>query len=124
MGDSPKMLQEPKNTSLLQALLSPLTRTRGVYAGIGRAAVEEFAQLGARVLTCARDENALQAAREAWAGKGLQIEAVIADVADRQAAEQLVETAKKHFGGPPSTALVAFKTPLLSTTTRCAQGIL
>lgn len=76
-------------------------------AGIGKATVEEFAQLGARVLTCARDETALNTAKSDWVGKGLEIETVIADVADAQAAEGLVEVARKHFGGLFRTALSA-----------------
>jgi tropinone reductase I len=70
-----------------------------LFAGIGKAAVEEFSQLGARVLTCARNESALQAARDEWAKNGLQVEAIAVDVADAAGAKDLVEKAKQHFGG-------------------------
>lgn len=71
----------------------------GGSQGIGKATVEEFAQLGARVLTCARDEGALQAARDEWTKNGLDVEAIQADVADVSGAQALVDKAKQHFGG-------------------------
>lgn len=53
----------------------------GGSKGIGAACVEELARLGARVFTCARDQENLDAALAAWAAAGLTVGGCAADCA-------------------------------------------
>jgi 3-oxoacyl-[acyl-carrier protein] reductase len=81
--------------------------------GLGRAVAEELAGEGASVVMCARRETALhEAAAAIRASSGVDVEAVVADVARPEDVERLVNTAYDRFGrmdilvtnagGPPS----------------------
>ena len=81
--------------------------------GLGRAVAEELAAEGASVVMCARGETALhEAAAAIRASSGMDVEAVVADVARPEDVERLVKTAYDRFGrvdilvtnagGPPS----------------------
>jgi len=62
----------------------------GGSRGIGRAVVDVFLSLGARVVTCARDPSPLD---------NVDVHAVAADVTDPDARERLVAEAVKSLGG-------------------------
>lgn len=67
--------------------------------GLGRAVAEELAAEGASVVMCARGETALhEAAAAIRASSGVDVEAVVADVARLEDVERLVKTAYDRFG--------------------------
>ena len=68
-------------------------------AGIGEAAVKEFAQLGARVYSCSRDQAELDSALAPLKAQSLPVAGCQADVTDAQAAEHLVTQALAFFDG-------------------------
>ena len=70
----------------------------GGSRGIGAACVAELAGLGARVLTCGRDEGALADAAEAWRGLPGEVLTVAADVATSEGRAALVARAREAFG--------------------------
>jgi len=61
--------------------------------------VKQFAQLGAKVFTCARSEKALEGTLSELKAQGLQVDGCPADVTDESAAEDLVAKATEYFGG-------------------------
>ncbi|MEZ6195328.1 MAG: SDR family oxidoreductase [Planctomycetota bacterium] len=56
----------------------------GASRGIGRAIAEELLGLGARVIAVARGEDELRTQVDAWRARGLEAEALVADVADAE----------------------------------------
>jgi len=66
----------------------------GGSKGIGKACVEEFCKMGAKVLTCARDEHALQDLLEGVEGEAYGI---VADVSTSEGRSILVKEAKRLF---------------------------
>jgi 3-oxoacyl-[acyl-carrier protein] reductase len=64
--------------------------------GLGRASAQALSQEGAKVVLCARDGRALEAAAAAMPGEAL---AVPADVTDPDAPARLVAAAVERFGG-------------------------
>ena len=74
-------------------------------AGIGKAAVNEFAKLGAQVFTCSRDQSELDEALQPHKARNLPVSGCQADVTDSAAAEHMISEALKFFGGvAPSRA--------------------
>ncbi|XP_021758910.1 tropinone reductase homolog At5g06060-like [Chenopodium quinoa] len=71
----------------------------GGTKGIGHAIVEELAELGACVYTCARNEEELDACLVDWKTKGLQVSGSICDVSSQPQREKLMETINTIFGG-------------------------
>ena len=69
----------------------------GISAGIGRALALAFAQAGARVAGCARDEWRLQKTRKAMAGRGHVIACV--DITQQVPLEAFYEKTIKAFAG-------------------------
>jgi 3-oxoacyl-[acyl-carrier protein] reductase len=81
--------------------------------GLGRACAEEFAREGARVVICARGQDALFATRDAIASAtGADVHAVAADVSTTDGIDRLTTAALQRWGrvdivvnnagGPPS----------------------
>jgi len=62
----------------------------GGSRGLGFAIAQEFADRGARVVICARDEERLERARSLLAEGGADVRAVRCDVADREQVERMV----------------------------------
>jgi 3-oxoacyl-[acyl-carrier protein] reductase len=90
--------------------------------GLGRASAMALSQEGAKVVLCARDRAALEAAVAAMPGETL---AVAADVTDPAAPKRLVDAALDRFGGldvlvanaggpPPARALEVDDAQLLA----------
>ena len=75
----------------------------GASRGLGRALAEAFADAGARLVLCARGEEAMAAVAESLAGK-TEVEWSAADVTDDGAVGSLVARAVERFG--PVTVLV------------------
>ncbi len=66
--------------------------------GLGRAAAEELAAEGARVVICARGAEALEETRAAIAAAGGEVVAVEVDTASREDLDNLIDTAESTFG--------------------------
>jgi 3-oxoacyl-[acyl-carrier protein] reductase len=67
--------------------------------GLGRAVAMEFAREGAKVVICARNQEALALAQqEISASTGAEVLAIAADVTSESDRKHLVEAALAHFG--------------------------
>jgi len=64
--------------------------------GLGRATALALSEEGARLVICARGEEALRDAERAMPGETL---AIVADVTERETPQRLVEAAAERFGG-------------------------
>nr|QEX51378.1 tropinone reductase-like isoform X2 [Cymbidium ensifolium] len=71
----------------------------GGSKGIGQAIVEELARLGAKVHTCARNQQELDKALLHWQSLKLDITASVCDVSSRTEREELMEKASSLFQG-------------------------
>lgn len=71
----------------------------GGTKGIGQAIITELSTMGARVLTCARNREELDAAIADWRARGLEVEGVVADVSDSASRKALVASVSQAFGG-------------------------
>ncbi|KAJ9545766.1 hypothetical protein OSB04_025473 [Centaurea solstitialis] len=71
----------------------------GGSRGIGCAVVEELAELGAVLHTCARNEAELNQQLQEWTAKGLKVTGSVCDLSSRPQREQLIEKASSLFGG-------------------------
>jgi len=79
----------------------------GGTKGIGRAIVEELAsELGARVLTCARNSQDLDTCLNRWKESGLDCTGVVADVATPQGRETLLKSIREWLNGRPLDILI------------------
>ncbi|MFL6464520.1 MAG: SDR family oxidoreductase [Bryobacteraceae bacterium] len=70
----------------------------GASAGIGRAAVEQFARRGARIGLIARDQNRLQATKREVQQLGGEALPLSVDVADADAVENAAARVENEFG--------------------------
>ena len=71
----------------------------GASRGIGLGIARSLAQEGADLCVCARTEEQLQAAARELSDAGVQVEAVVADVPQPAAADNVVAAAEARFGG-------------------------
>ncbi|CAI9113389.1 OLC1v1013982C1 [Oldenlandia corymbosa var. corymbosa] len=69
----------------------------GGTRGIGRAIVEEFAQLGATVHTISRNEAELNQVLEEWKSKGFKVSGSVCDATSREQRTQLMEEVSSNF---------------------------
>ena len=72
----------------------------GGASGIGRASAELFAAEGASVLIVDREEAHAKTVATAIRKRGGRVEVLVADVAAPDAAEQIMQSAVRHFGPP------------------------
>lgn len=79
-------------------LQSKLVLVSGASKGIGLACARAFLRAGARVVGVSRGQPALDAAREALAGEGLELRTESVDLMDAQAAGALVERVERDIG--------------------------
>ncbi|XP_027124648.1 tropinone reductase homolog At5g06060-like [Coffea eugenioides] len=71
----------------------------GGTRGIGRAIVEELAQLGAIVHTFARKEEELNERLREWSSKGFKVTGSVCDASSREQRTQLIEKVTSIFSG-------------------------
>jgi NAD(P)-dependent dehydrogenase (short-subunit alcohol dehydrogenase family) len=71
----------------------------GASRGLGRALALAAAREGATLALCARGGEALEAVAESCRGHGVEVLAVLADVADARDIERFAATALERFGG-------------------------
>ncbi|WP_117591041.1 SDR family NAD(P)-dependent oxidoreductase [Haloprofundus halophilus] len=71
----------------------------GASSGIGKAIAEEFADDGASVVVCSREQGNVEPVAEGIRESGGNALAVECDVTDRDAVEALVEATVEEFGG-------------------------
>jgi NAD(P)-dependent dehydrogenase (short-subunit alcohol dehydrogenase family) len=72
----------------------------GAAGGIGSAMCALFAELGARIIACDRDEAALNRLAAGWAGKPDALHPVAADTTDEQVVASGLEQAVARAGPP------------------------
>ena len=68
----------------------------GGTKGIGKAIVEECAEMGAEVYTCARDKSTLDLCVAEWEGRGLKVRSCVADVSNQLGREALISFVQHH----------------------------
>ncbi|QCD88387.1 tropine dehydrogenase [Vigna unguiculata] len=85
-----------KSRWCLQGMTALVT---GGSKGIGYAIVEELAQLGATVHTCARNEVELSESLKEWSTKGYRVTGSVCDVASRVEREELIARVSSQFNG-------------------------
>jgi len=71
----------------------------GGSKGIGYDIVEELAELGATVHTCARNETELNESLHQWATKGYKVTGSVCDVSSRPQREELITRVSSQFNG-------------------------
>lgn len=71
----------------------------GASRGLGLALAREFADRGARLALCSRDEEDLAQVREEFEARGTEVLIERCDVADRAAVQGCVQQAIDRFGG-------------------------
>ncbi|XP_071731663.1 senescence-associated protein 13-like isoform X1 [Rutidosis leptorrhynchoides] len=71
----------------------------GGTLGIGQAVVEELAELGATVHTCARNETTLNQRLQEWSAKGFKVTGSVCDASSRTQRQQLLEKVSSIFNG-------------------------
>ncbi|KAK1587203.1 hypothetical protein Q3G72_010568 [Acer saccharum] len=71
----------------------------GGTKGLGHAVVEEFAELGAIVHTCSRNEAELNKCIHEWEIKGFKVSGSVCDVSSRAEREKLMNTVSSVFKG-------------------------
>ena len=71
----------------------------GGSRGLGLALAEEFAQFGAKIAICARDEQELARARQQLEDLGAVVCAVPCDVTKPEEVDNLISSVTRHMGG-------------------------
>ncbi|HEV2633585.1 MAG TPA: SDR family NAD(P)-dependent oxidoreductase [Actinocrinis sp.] len=71
----------------------------GGSRGLGLLIAGQFADQGARLVICARDEYELRRAAERLRCRGAEVHTLVCDLADPGTPEKLVELARKYYGG-------------------------
>ncbi|EFJ49574.1 hypothetical protein VOLCADRAFT_85348 [Volvox carteri f. nagariensis] len=71
----------------------------GATRGIGRAIVDEFGRLGAKIYVCARSAEDLEVRLKEWRAGGIDVRGCVCDVSDRRQRQQLVDGVATEFGG-------------------------
>ncbi|CAH9104172.1 unnamed protein product [Cuscuta epithymum] len=71
----------------------------GGTRGIGRAIVEELAELGASVYTCSRTEEELNQSLQHWASKGLKVSGSVCNASSKDQRLLLLQNVSSAFNG-------------------------
>lgn len=76
----------------------PVAVVTGASRGLGFLLAREFAERGYDLVVCARSEDGLRAAADDLADRGIDVEAVAADVGAADDAKRVVAAAETRFG--------------------------
>ncbi|HEV7520912.1 MAG TPA: SDR family NAD(P)-dependent oxidoreductase [Candidatus Angelobacter sp.] len=82
----------------LRGLRGQTVLITGGSRGLGLAMAEEFAQFGAKVAICARDEQELARARQQLEDQGAVVCAVPCDVSKPEEVDNLISSVSRHMG--------------------------
>ena len=116
-----RVIMSDTNLAGLTAIVTGATR------GIGRAVVTRLAQAGVNVVLVARSENDLAQVRERLEDAGAQAAAFPCDLADAEAAGELVPRTVAHFGRLDilvNNAGLVYNAPIVDTPTDVFDGIM
>ena len=84
--------------SLAQNLQGQVVIITGGSRGLGLAMAREFARQGCRLALCARDDKALEAIKEEFTAKGVELYTQSCDVSQREQVDLFVSQVLDHFG--------------------------
>lgn len=79
-------------------LLEQVVLITGGSRGLGFVMAQEFAQQGAKLIICARDERELESARQQLASQGADVLAIPCDVTNIEQIARMVAQATEHYG--------------------------
>ncbi|KAK7305779.1 hypothetical protein VNO77_43690 [Canavalia gladiata] len=96
MADSEGSNRGTKSRWSLNGMTALVT---GGTRGIGHAIVNELAELGAVVHTCARTQTELNNCLQQWQTRGFQVTATVCDVSSPSQREKLVQDVASTFNG-------------------------
>ncbi|CAH9078240.1 unnamed protein product [Cuscuta epithymum] len=88
----------------------------GGTRGIGRAIVEELAELGASVYTCSRKEDELKQSLEDWASKGLKVSGSVCEASSQDQRLLLFQNVSSAFDGKLNIMVNNVGTHIMKTT--------
>ncbi|WVZ03473.1 hypothetical protein V8G54_024279 [Vigna mungo] len=94
-----KEMGETSKSSSRWCLRGMTALVTGGSKGIGYAIVEELAQLGATVHTCARNEAELNESLKEWTTKGYRVTGSVCDMTSRVNREELIARVSSQFNG-------------------------
>lgn len=93
------LLNQPSSTKAKWSLNQKKIVVTGGTLGIGKAIVEECASLGAKIITCARNEKTLSDSVKEWKDLGYDVEGCVADVSLEEGRNALFTKVSELFGG-------------------------
>lgn len=71
----------------------------GGTKGIGQACVEDLCEIGATVLTCARNSTELDNCMKSWKKKGFNVHSVVADLGNDEGIQTVINAVNTKLGG-------------------------
>ena len=97
-AEAPRLVAPPGQTHAVRELRGRVAVVTGAAGGIGRGIADAFATEGMRLVVADVDGSALARQADRWRTAGVEVEAVVTDVADADAVEALAVTTIERFG--------------------------